>query len=74
MTHVSPEKDLSPREQVFEVYRKISAGEVLTGAEEKLVSGLPQRVPKDKIHEGVRLVEERKINKSQLKDCYICHR
>ena len=74
MTHVSPELNLSPREQVFEVYRKISAGEVLTGAEEKLVSGLPQRVPKDKIHEGVRLVEERKINKSQLKDCYICHR
>lgn len=73
MIEVSPEKGLEPREQVFEVYRKISAGTPLSGAELKLLRGLPQRVPNDKTHSGVKLMEERGINYSQLMDCYVCH-
>ncbi|MCG9895149.1 MAG: cytochrome c family protein [Fimbriimonadaceae bacterium] len=69
--------DLTPREQVFELYRKISANERLTPVEIKLAQGLPQRVPNDDIHkrakEGTILVKDRKIATSQLMDCYVCH-
>lgn len=68
---------LSPREQVFELYRKIAAGERLSNTELKLAKGLPQRVPKDDVHkrakEGVILVKDRKIATKQLSDCYVCH-
>jgi hypothetical protein len=66
-------KKLSPREQVFELYRKIAAGERLNEVEEKLAEGLPQRAPNDKVHEGLILMKDRKINVSQLDDCYVCH-
>ncbi len=64
---------LSPREQVFALYRKIAAGDQLSETEKKLAEGLEQRIPNDKEHEGAQLVGERKINKSQLTDCTVCH-
>ncbi len=79
--HNSPESymyevedsDLTPRQQVFELYRKVSNGEALSPVEKKLAQGLPQRVPKDKVHEGVQLMKDREINVTQLADCYVCH-
>lgn len=64
---------VSPREQVFGLYRKLSAGQKLTEVEHKLAEGLPQVVPKDEVHEGVAAMKERGINVTQLKDCYVCH-
>jgi hypothetical protein len=72
------EAPLSPRQQVFELYRKISAGDPLSPVELALAEGLPQVVPDDAVHkrvkEGATLVKDRKINVSQLADCWICHR
>jgi hypothetical protein len=69
---------VTPRQQVFELYRKFAAGEELTEVERKLANGLPQVVPDDVIHarvkEGASLVEDRKVNVSQLDDCWVCHR
>lgn len=69
--------DLTPREQVFELYRKIAAGEKLSSVEIKLAQGLPQRVPSDEIHkrakEGTILIEERQVKTKQLSDCWVCH-
>lgn len=77
-TQPDPEQpELSPREQVFELYRKISAGESLSDVEIKLAKGLTQRVPNDELHkrakEGTILIKDRKIATKQLADCYICH-
>jgi hypothetical protein len=81
--HESPQPEagkegLTPREQVFELYRKIAAGEQLTNVEIKLAQGLPQRAPNDEVHkrvkEGTILVEKRKIATKQLSDCWVCHR
>ena len=77
-TQPDPEQPaLSPREQVFELYRKISAGESLSDVEIKLAKGLTQRVPNDELHkrakEGTLLIKDRKIATKQLADCYICH-
>ncbi|MCW5937357.1 MAG: cytochrome c3 family protein [Fimbriimonadaceae bacterium] len=63
----------SPREQVFQLYRKLAAGDQLTDIERNLAKGLPQVVPADKVHEGVRLMKDRGINMTQLRDCYVCH-
>lgn len=64
---------LTPREQVFALYKKLAAGAELTPVERQLANGLSQQAPKDKVHEGVELLKERKINKTQLMDCYVCH-
>jgi hypothetical protein len=68
---------VTPREQVFELYRKLAAGAELTEVERKLANGLPQVVPDDVVHarikEGASLVEDRKVNVSQLDDCWVCH-
>jgi hypothetical protein len=74
MINVSPEKNLSPRQQVFEVYRKIAAGLPLTHAEQLLMNGMPQRAPNDATHSGLKLMEERGIDPSALTDCWVCHR
>lgn len=65
---------LTPREQVFELYRKIAAGERLTETEWKLSRGLTQQLPDDQIHEGYKRMKERGVNVSQLADCWVCHR
>ena len=33
-----------------------------------------EHIPKDKAHEGLAMMKERGIVKSQLHDCYVCHR
>lgn len=65
--------ELSPRQQVFNFYKKLATGEKLTPEEVELAEGEMQRVPSDKIHEGVQNMKDRKINVSQLKDCWVCH-
>ncbi|ARU41939.1 cytochrome C [bacterium] len=65
---------LSPREQIFELYRKIAAGEKLTDTEWRISKGHTQHLPNDKIHEGYKLMQERGVNVSQLTDCWVCHR
>ncbi len=77
-TQPDPEQpSLSPREQVFELYRKVAAGESLSDVEIRLAKGLSQRVPNDELHkrakEGTILIKDRKIATKQLADCYICH-
>jgi hypothetical protein len=64
---------ISPREQVFALYKKLSAGSKLTHTERQLAEGLPQVVPADEVHEGVAAMKERGLNVSQLKDCWVCH-
>lgn len=68
------DRDLTPREQVFLLYEKIAAGYKLTPEETRIAAGAGQRLPRDKVHEGVREMEARGINKTHLKDCWICHK
>ncbi len=63
---------LSPRQQVFELYKKIAAGDQLSELEYHVRMGGTQQVPADEIH--VQRIQERGINKSQLTDCWVCHR
>lgn len=67
--------ELSPRQQVFNFYKKLSRGEELTPEEEQLALGEEQRMPDDAAHSnvGIAQMKDRKINVSQLKDCYVCH-
>lgn len=65
---------LTPKERVFQLYRKIAAGEELTTVERKLSEGVPQQLPNDRIHEGYVVMQEEGINPTQLTDCFICHR
>jgi ferredoxin len=62
---------LEPREQVFELYRKLAAGDELTSAEHRIAEGLPNKAPDDEHHAAIK---KRDIKVSQLEDCYICHR
>lgn len=73
MFQPSEDTGLTPREQIFAMYKKLATGQHLSPVEEKLAEGLPQMVPSDKQHEGVALMKERGINKTQLMDCYVCH-
>ena len=81
--HKDPEKYMheykageDPRQQIFELYLRISAGERLEPFEHEVAVGHFAQVPNDKPHEelGIALMEQRGINKSQLADCYVCHR
>ncbi|MDK3162413.1 cytochrome c3 family protein [Kamptonema cortianum] len=66
---------MSPSEQVFALYHKISAGEKLDDNEWHIAKGHMQSAPKDETHEQmIKRLEERNINVSQLKDCWVCHR
>ncbi len=71
--YADPGSNLSPREQVFALYKKLAAGDKLTQVERQLADGLEQVMPADKVHEGYKLMNERGVNVSQLKDCYVCH-
>lgn len=66
--------DLTPREQVFNLYTKIQAGAKLTRREVALRDGTPYNPSAEELAEGRRLVQERGINVKQLADCWICHR
>jgi hypothetical protein len=79
--HNNPEKFMfeykpgeEPRRQVFELYQKLMSGQELTEYEERIRQGEFQSVPNDKAHEGIKLMEQRGIVKSQLADCWVCHR
>lgn len=65
---------MSPRQQVFQLYRKIQNGEKLTETEWRTATGRTQQIPSDAAHKALKTVEERGINASQLKDCWVCHR
>lgn len=64
---------LSPRQRIFEVYRKISAGEELTQVEHELAIGQTQLLPADDVHAGYKQMQDQGVNVSQLQDCYVCH-
>jgi hypothetical protein len=66
-----------PRKQVFELYAKYIRGDKLEPYEQEILEnrlGDTPTIPKDKAHEGVELMKQRKINTAQLTDCYVCHR
>lgn len=65
---------LTPREQVFELYRKLASGEELTEMEWRLSRGHTQHLPNDEVHAGYKRMEEKGINVTQLSDCWVCHR
>jgi len=68
-------KDLTPREQVFNLYKKFQAdpeGHNMTQQERNLMKGDEQRGSDPA--EGERLVKERGLVKAQMKDCSVCHR
>ncbi len=68
-------KELSPREQVFNLYvkyQKDASRHSLSGMEMNLIKGAEQHALSTK--EGRELVKARGIKKEQLTDCWICHR
>lgn len=83
--HDNPEKylwedkknpQLSPREQVFNLYMKYQVDPKMQNAskvEQQLAFGNEQRLPEADQARGVELLKERKINKSQLSNCSVCH-
>lgn len=81
--HNNPEKylykdktrpDLSPREQVFNLYKKLQANDPLSSHEAALAKGHDSPVAGDELEEGKALVELYKVKKKQLSDCSTCHR
>lgn len=85
--HREPEKylyrdetrpDLTPRQQVFNLYMKAQRdpkGTYMSPREQALLFGNEQKT-KDaaQIEEGKKLVEKYKVKKAQLADCQVCHR
>lgn len=64
---------LKPKDQVFELYRKISRGDTLTPAEYSLAKGHDYVASSDEVKKSSELVNARKIKKEQMMDCSICH-
>ena len=64
---------ISPKEQVFDLYRKYSRGDKLTTREYSLMKGFDYSPSKEEIERGKELVKERKVDKDQIQDCSICH-
>lgn len=67
--------NLSPRQQVFNLYHKLQDGEALTGREGAILAGDYNGAndPKD-LADGKKLVSRYGIKVQQLADCSICHR
>lgn len=81
--HREPEKfmyddkakpDLSQRQKVFDLYKKIQDGEPLTPREKAIADDKPYNPAKDEKEDAKRLIEEYKVRKAQLADCGTCHR
>lgn len=82
--HREPEKyvykdatrpDLSPREQVFNLYKKNQDGDPnLSSHEKALLEGRDAQVGKSEVDEGLEIVKQYKIKKKQMMDCWTCHR
>lgn len=67
---------LSPREQVFNLYVKAQADpgtQDMSRVERQLLNGQEQRVPRDLVAEGKKLLKEYGIKQAQLADCAVCH-
>ena len=67
-------KDLSPLEQVFELYRKIQNEEPLTHREHDIATGGMGQRGADELLDERQLEELYKLRKKQLEDCWTCHR
>ncbi len=65
---------LTPKQQVFELYHWYQAGRELTPRGYDAIKGKPQSPGAKDIEEGKLVIEKYKIAKKQLRDCYICHR
>jgi hypothetical protein len=81
--HTEPEKylytdpanpDQEPRERVFSFYEKLQSGAPLTPRERAIRDGGEYKPSAEEIEAGNRLVQEYRIQKQQLADCWICHR
>lgn len=81
--HNQPEKHLykdpnatnvSPREQVFDLYRKDQNGEALSPREDAILKDDPYTPSAEELAEGAKLAEQYKVRKQQLADCWTCHR
>ncbi len=71
--HAHPER--SPRQQVFDLYWKIQAGEELTDREKELKRGEdPFKDDPKEVEEGKALVKKLGVRVAQLADCSVCHR
>lgn len=66
----------TPQEKVFNLYTKHQAGDELTNREAATLEGLgPTYTPSaEEREEGKKLLEKYKVKKSQLTDCWVCHR
>ncbi len=66
--------DLSPRQQVFNLYWKYQADEKLTPRELQLIRGKEQFTNNPhEIMEGEQLVKDYGVKRPELADCSICH-
>ncbi|MBX3118099.1 MAG: cytochrome c3 family protein [Fimbriimonadaceae bacterium] len=65
---------MSPRQQVFELYHMYQRGDRLTPRGYDLTKGLTHSLSSDDLKEGRELVKKYKVENEQLRDCYICHR
>jgi hypothetical protein len=79
--HRNPEKALykdgesaSPKQQVFNLYRKIQAGDKLSDRESALAHGKKYTPTPEELAKGEELLNEYQIKKKQLMDCWVCHR
>jgi hypothetical protein len=69
------EHGISPREQVFELYRKAQRSEAsLTPREREIINGGNPEVHGAEAEAGQKNVEKLNIKKDQLPDCWVCHR
>ncbi len=77
--HRHPEKylaqtsaELTPRQQVFDLYWKLESSKPLTVDEQRWADG--DNLPKVNEANGRRLVKAEAIHTAELADCSICHR
>lgn len=67
--------NLSPRQQVFNLYWKVQAGDPLSPREERIAEGEEYGSDgKQEVEAGEKLVSRYGIKVQQLADCWICHR
>lgn len=74
--HTDPaHPDRTPRQQVFDLYWKIQAGDELTDREKQLASGEdPFSDKPEDVAQGKELVKKMGVRVAELADCWICHR
>ncbi|HLK13841.1 MAG TPA: cytochrome c3 family protein [Fimbriimonadaceae bacterium] len=71
--HAHPE--LSPRQQVFNIYTKLQGNEDISDREDRILEGKEDGSddPKD-IKEGRDMIARYGVKTQQLADCWVCHR